>query len=79
MMNWEGCGSKRSLPNLRHYPSIRLEGLRKITKDMSQDGRSQDRYLKPGPPEYEVGMLTSRPRPSVLLFLCIRAYLLFIV
>jgi hypothetical protein len=79
MMNWEGCGSKWPLPNLRQYPNIRLEGLRKIMKDISQDGRSQDRYLKPGSPEYEVGILTSRPRPSVLLLLCIHAYLLFIV
>jgi hypothetical protein len=27
--NWKGCGRKRSWPNLRYYPSIFLQGLRK--------------------------------------------------
>jgi hypothetical protein len=31
MLNWKGFGTKRSLPILRHYPGIRLEGLRKTT------------------------------------------------
>jgi hypothetical protein len=29
---WKECGKKRSWPNLRHYPSIFLGELRKITK-----------------------------------------------
>jgi hypothetical protein len=29
MMNWKGCGRKRSWP---YYPGIFLEGLRKIIK-----------------------------------------------
>jgi hypothetical protein len=33
MMNWKGCGKKWSWPNLRHYPAICLEGLRKTTKN----------------------------------------------
>jgi hypothetical protein len=28
-MNWKGCGRKKSWPNLRYYPGICLEGLRK--------------------------------------------------
>jgi hypothetical protein len=31
MVNWKIFGRKRSWSNLRHYPSIRLEGLRKTT------------------------------------------------
>jgi hypothetical protein len=31
-MNSRGCGRKRSFPNLRFYPGICLEGLRKTTK-----------------------------------------------
>jgi hypothetical protein len=29
MMNWRGFGRKQSWPNIRYYPDIRLEGLRK--------------------------------------------------
>jgi hypothetical protein len=64
-MNWKGCGKKRSWPNLRLYPRICLEGLRKTTKNLSQDSRYPGRDLKPGPPEYEAGALTTRPRRSV--------------
>jgi hypothetical protein len=32
MINWIGCGKKRSWPNLRHCYGIFLEGLRKTTK-----------------------------------------------
>jgi hypothetical protein len=32
----ERCGSKRSWPNLRYYSGIRLEKLRKTTKNLSQ-------------------------------------------
>jgi hypothetical protein len=35
MMNWNGCEEKRSWPNLKHYPVIFLEGLRKTTKTLS--------------------------------------------
>jgi hypothetical protein len=56
MMNWKGSGRKRSWPNLRHYLSICLEGLKKTTKTLNQG------YLNPVPPEYEARMLTTRPR-----------------
>jgi hypothetical protein len=61
-----GFGRKRSWPNLRNYPGIRLEGLRKTTEHLSQDSRSPRRDLKPGHPEYEARVLTSGPRRSVL-------------
>jgi hypothetical protein len=34
MLNWKGCGRKWSWPNLRCYPDIFLEGLRKSTKKL---------------------------------------------
>jgi hypothetical protein len=66
MINWKECERKRLLPNLRHYPCIWLEGLRKTTKILSQDIRSSLRDLNQGPPEYEAGVLTTQPRRSVI-------------
>jgi hypothetical protein len=54
-------GSGRGLI-LRYYPGICLEGLREITENLSQDSRSSCRDLKPGLPEYEAGVLTTRKR-----------------
>jgi hypothetical protein len=31
-MNWKGFGTQQSWPNLRYYPGICLEELRKTTK-----------------------------------------------
>jgi hypothetical protein len=55
--------------------SIRLEERKENTKILSQDNRSPGRDLNPVPPEYEAGVLTTRPRRSVyvhrvLLDLC---------
>jgi hypothetical protein len=33
MKNWKGFGRKWSWPNLRYYPGIHLEGLRKTTEN----------------------------------------------
>jgi hypothetical protein len=46
-------------PNLRYYPGICPEGLRKNTKTLSQDSRSPGRNLNPGPSESEAGVLTT--------------------
>jgi hypothetical protein len=43
---------------LRYCSGIRLERLRKTTKNR-HNSRSPGRDLNPGPPEYEVGMLTT--------------------
>jgi hypothetical protein len=51
---------------LRYYPSTRLEGLRKTTNHLSQDNLFPGQDLKPRPPDYEAGVLTTRPRRSVL-------------
>jgi hypothetical protein len=64
-MNWKRCRRKRPWPNLRYSPVICLEGLRKNTKNLSQDSRCPGRDLNLGPPEYEAGVLTTRPRRSV--------------
>jgi hypothetical protein len=51
--NSKGYGRKRSWSNLRYYPGLCLEGLRKITKSLSQNIRSSDRDLKTGLPDNE--------------------------
>jgi hypothetical protein len=39
MKNWKGFGRKLSWLNLRYHPGIRLEGLRKIARNLNQDSR----------------------------------------
>jgi hypothetical protein len=57
-------GSGRGLI-LRYYPGIRLDGLRKTTTKFNQGSRSPSRKLNLGPPEYEAGVLATRPRRLV--------------
>jgi hypothetical protein len=64
---------------LRCYPNIRLKGLRKITIDLSQDNRSLGRDLKPGPPEHEAGVLTTRSRRSVPVATKLFSHLLYFI
>jgi hypothetical protein len=52
MMKWQGYGRKRSWPDLRYYPGIFVEGLRKTTKNLSQESRSLSRDLNSGPADY---------------------------
>jgi hypothetical protein len=42
---------------LRYYPGIRHESLRKTTKPLNKNMRSQRRDLNAGPAEYEAGGL----------------------
>jgi hypothetical protein len=58
MMSWKGFRRKRPWPNFRYYPNIRLVGLRKSTKSLSQ---SPGRDLNLGPPDYEAVVLTTQP------------------
>jgi hypothetical protein len=46
---------KRSWPNLRYYSDNYLEGLRKTTKNLSQNSRFQGQDFSTRPPEYEAG------------------------
>jgi hypothetical protein len=50
---------------LRYYLRIRLEGLRKTTKNLGQDSRSPELDLNPGPTEYDAGVLATWPQISV--------------
>jgi hypothetical protein len=65
MVNWKGCGRKRSWPKLRYYPGICLEGPRKTTKNINQNSRSPGWNLNSEPPEHDVRALTTRPQHSV--------------
>jgi hypothetical protein len=56
---------KRSWPNFKVLSRHSTEGMRKTTKNLSQDSFSTGRNLNPRPSEYEAGVLTARPRRSV--------------
>jgi hypothetical protein len=56
---------------LKHYPSIRLEGLSKTEKNISKHRRSPGRYLNQGPSENEARVLTTRRRRHMVsVILC---------
>jgi hypothetical protein len=40
-------------------PGICTEGMRKTTKNLSQDSQSLGQDLNPGSPEYDAGVLTT--------------------
>jgi hypothetical protein len=67
MKNWKEFGRNQSLPNLRYYPKIRLEGLTKATNNLSQYSRSAGGDLNSGPPEYKAGVFITRPQHSVTM------------
>jgi hypothetical protein len=50
---WKRWGKKRPWNNLLHYCSICLVWLKKSTKNLIQENRSQVRDLKAGHPQYE--------------------------
>jgi hypothetical protein len=64
MMNGKGLGRKRSWPNLRYYAGIRLDKLNKPQKTTISIAGRRGRDQNPEPPEYEAGVLTTRPRRS---------------
>jgi hypothetical protein len=51
---------------IRFYLRIRLEGLRKTTKNLGHDSRSRGRDLNPGSPVYEAGVLVALPKRLVM-------------
>jgi hypothetical protein len=65
MMNWKGFKGSGRVLILIYYPGIRLEGLRKTTKNLSEDSLSSARNSNPEPPEYEAGVMITPPRRSV--------------
>jgi hypothetical protein len=77
IINWRGCGRKRSWPNLRAYSDICLEGLRKTTKCLSQNSLYPCRDLNLGHPEYESRMLTTFFLQLFLSFFFLQLFLSF--
>jgi hypothetical protein len=63
MINWKGCGQKRSWPNFKalfqQLPGGTDENHEK------QHSRSPGRDLNPLTPKYEAGALTTRSRRSI--------------
>jgi hypothetical protein len=68
-MNWKGYGRKWMGPNLRYYPEISPEVLRKPSKNLSQDSGSSGRDLNPESPECEPRIL-----PTWLQHLAMNVY-----
>jgi hypothetical protein len=58
IISWKGYRRNQLCPNLRYYPGIFLEGVRKTTKTSVRIASLQT-DLKPGSPKYEVGVLTT--------------------
>jgi hypothetical protein len=48
-MNWKGFGRKWTWSDLRYYPGIYLEGVRKNKEKVSQNIRFPGRDLNPEP------------------------------
>jgi hypothetical protein len=67
MTNRKGCGRKRLWPNLRYYPGIFVDGLKKTMKNLSQNSWSPGRDLNLGPLEYEAGVLTINHNVQVVI------------
>jgi hypothetical protein len=65
-MNWKGCGSKLTWPDLRYYLDVFLEGLGKTTKVLSQDIRFPNEYLNPLSVEQGGGVL-SIPSDGIII------------
>jgi hypothetical protein len=78
MMNWKGFVRKWLRTNLRYYPGIRLEGAEENYENLSQDSRYPGRYFNPRPPEYEAGVLTTRPRRMVYIYVDKRQRCLYV-
>jgi hypothetical protein len=62
MMIWKGFGRKRSWYHFQVLSQNSTVGLKKTTKNLNQNSRSPRRDINQAPPEYEAGMLTTRPR-----------------
>jgi hypothetical protein len=63
-MNLKGCVSKRMWSNFNVLSRTVVGETEENHDIISQDIRCSGRDMKPGPPEYEAGMLTTRPQRS---------------
>jgi hypothetical protein len=64
-MNWKGFGTKRSWPNFKVLSRHSRGETEENQENLSQDSRSPGQRIDPGTPEYEVRVLTTRPRRLV--------------
>lgn len=61
IMNWNGCGRKRSDAYVKVYcPGFCMQGLWETAKNRNQSGRCLGRDLNPGPLKYDAEILTAR-------------------
>jgi hypothetical protein len=67
MMNWKGFVRKQPCSDVKVLPHHSSGGPEENHEKLSQDTMSADRDLNPGPPEYEAGALTTRPRLTACL------------
>jgi hypothetical protein len=65
MMNWKGFGRKRSWPNFKVLSRHSHGGTEEKNENSINIVSFRGRESKTGSPEYEVWVLTSRPRRSV--------------
>jgi hypothetical protein len=67
-MNEKGFCRKQSRPDFKVLSLHLLGGTEETHENLNQNSRSPVRELKPGPPDYEAGMLTTQPRRSVYIW-----------
>jgi hypothetical protein len=67
-MNWKGFRKKRSWPNFKVLSWHFSGGTEENDENLSQVNRSPGRDFNPRPPEYEAGVLATRPRHSMILY-----------
>jgi hypothetical protein len=67
MMDCKVFGRKQSWPDFKVLSQHALKENEKTTKNLSQHSLSSGRNLNAGPPEYKAGVLTPRPRRSIIV------------
>lgn len=66
-MNLKGYQGKWAWRNSKYYRKICLEETRQTTKNLNEQGRYPSRDFNLRRPEYEAGMVTTRPGCSIFL------------
>jgi hypothetical protein len=74
MMNWRGFGRKRSWRKFNVLPGYSPEETERNQKNIKHDSLWTGPRFEPEPPEYEAGVLTTRPRRSVPFSIVIRLW-----
>lgn len=66
-MHYKNCGNKQSRSVIRYYPSIYLEGLRKVMKNLNQHNPPPCQELYSGPSNHKAGVLNVQPQQNITL------------